>query len=95
MAAPDRKRDYVKISLQYANAVISGKIPAGKYVRQACQRQVNDLRRFKGKASAYRFNPVLTDAVQKPYVVYARVSSAPANTLGATARSISPTCARA
>ena len=67
LAAPDRQKDFAKVALQYAKAVISGKIPAGKYVRQACQRQVNDLRRFKGKASAYRFNPVLTDAAGQRY----------------------------
>ena len=67
LAAPDRKRDYAKVALQYAKAVISGKTPAGKYVRQACARQVNDLGRFKGRASAYRFNPVLLDAAGQRY----------------------------
>jgi hypothetical protein len=64
---PDRQKDYAKVALQYAKAVIGGQILAGKYVRQACQRQVNDLRSFKGKASAYRFNPILTDAAGQRY----------------------------
>ena len=64
---PDQNNDYSKIALQYAKAVIGGQIVAGKYVRQACQRQVNDLHRFKGKGSAYRFNPVLTDAAGQRY----------------------------
>ncbi len=64
---PDQNNDYSKIALQYAKAVIGGQIVAGKYVRQACQRQINDLHRFKGKGSAYRFNPVLTDAAGQRY----------------------------
>jgi phage terminase large subunit-like protein len=45
----------------YAERVCAGDIVACHWVQQACQRQLNDLARFKRKNSPYRFNPVLTD----------------------------------
>ena len=41
--------------------MVSGAIPACRWVQLACQRQLNDLARFKGKDSPYRFNPKLSD----------------------------------
>lgn len=38
-------KDYFGIALQYAEQVVSGEIVACKYVRLACQRQLNDLDR--------------------------------------------------
>ena len=35
--------DYAAVAAQYAHDVISGKIPAGKYVKLACQRHLDDL----------------------------------------------------
>ena len=55
-------RDYAWIARQYARAVLAGGIPACRWVRAACQRQIDDLTCFKGRSSPYRFNPVLTDA---------------------------------
>ena len=55
-------QDYAGIARQYARAVLAGRIPACRWVRLACQRQIDDLARFKGRSSPYRFNPVLTDA---------------------------------
>jgi Phage terminase-like protein, large subunit len=55
-------RDYAGIARQYARAVLAGGIPACRWVRAACQRQIDDLACFKGRSSPYRFNPVLTDA---------------------------------
>lgn len=37
-------RDYVQIAENYALGVVAGIIPACKFVRQACQRQINDLK---------------------------------------------------
>jgi hypothetical protein len=37
-------------------------LTACRWVRLACQRQIDDLTRFKERSSPYRFNPVLTDA---------------------------------
>lgn len=37
--------DYVAVGEQYARDVVDGSIPACLYVRQACQRQLNDLER--------------------------------------------------
>ncbi|QKE40347.1 MAG: terminase large subunit [Ferrovum myxofaciens] len=55
-------QDYAGIARQYTRAVLAGRIPACRWVRLACQRQIDDLARFKGRSSPYRFNPVLTDA---------------------------------
>lgn len=50
-----------KIARQYAEQVVAGEILACRWVQRACQRQLNDLAKFKGKASPYLFNPKLTD----------------------------------
>ena len=42
---PPPPRDYVKIAKKYAKDVVSGRIPAGQYVKLACQRQLDDLER--------------------------------------------------
>ncbi|WP_291993310.1 hypothetical protein [Candidatus Accumulibacter sp. ACC003] len=42
---------YATTAHQYAKAVVTGKISTGKWVREACQRQLEDLARFKGKDS--------------------------------------------
>ena len=47
--------------MRYGQAVIESEIPACRWVQLACQRPLNDLARFKGKASPYRFNPRPTD----------------------------------
>jgi phage terminase large subunit-like protein len=49
-------RDYVSIGLAYAKDIVSGEIPACVYVRQACQRQLDDLER-SGPDWPYRFDP--------------------------------------
>ncbi len=54
-------RNYAAIARRYAEAVVGGDIAACKWVRLACQRQLDDLNRFRGKDSPYRFNPKLTD----------------------------------
>ncbi len=52
---------YATAARRYAEAVVDGEIPACRWVQLACRRQLDDLARFKGKASLYRFNPKLTD----------------------------------
>lgn len=59
--------NYTGVARQYAQAVVSGEVSACKWVRLACQRQLNDLAKFKGKDSAYRFNPKLTDKSGRAY----------------------------
>ncbi len=58
---------YTAIARRYAEAVVAGDIPAGRWVRLACQRQLDDLARFKGKRSPFRFNPALTDRAGRPF----------------------------
>ncbi len=52
---------YAATAKQYAQSVVTGAIPACHWVQLACQRQLNDLARFKGRDSPYRFNPKLSD----------------------------------
>ncbi len=58
---------YIKTAKDYAEAVAAGEISACRWVQMACRRQLDDLTRFKGKASPYRFNPVLADGKGKAY----------------------------
>jgi phage terminase large subunit-like protein len=46
-------RDYIKLANQYTKDVLSGKIPACKHVKNACERQQNDLKR---KDLPYKFD---------------------------------------
>lgn len=54
-------RDYVAIAHQYARDVIDGRIPACKWTRRACERQLADLARAEvgDDAFPYVFNPEL------------------------------------
>jgi phage terminase large subunit-like protein len=60
-------RSYTTIARQYARAVVTGKVSTGKWVQLACQRQLNDLDRFRGKDSPYRFNPTLSDKLGRSF----------------------------
>ena len=53
--------NYATTARRYAEAVVAGDVPACRWVQLACRRQLNDLARFKGKASRYQFNPKLVD----------------------------------
>ena len=53
--------NYAAMAKRYAEQVVAGEILACRWVQLACQRQLNDLTRFKGKSSPYHFNPKLTD----------------------------------
>ena len=58
---------YTAAARQYAKDVVAGKVLTSKWVRLACQRQIKDLNRFKGKESPYRFNPKLTAKNGRPF----------------------------
>ncbi len=60
-------RSYATIARQYAEAVVEGDVCACRWVRMACQRQLNDLIKFKGKSSLLRFNPKLVDRSGKSF----------------------------
>jgi phage terminase large subunit-like protein len=53
-------KSYATIARQYAKDVVVGKIMTCKWGQRACERQLVDLNRFKGKDSRNRFNPKLT-----------------------------------
>lgn len=59
--------DYAAIARRYAESVTAGEVPACRWVVKACQRQLDDLVRFRGRKSPYRFNPVLTDRSGRQY----------------------------
>lgn len=61
------RRNYANIARRYAESVVAGDVPACQWVKKACQRQLNDLIRFKGRGAIYRFNPLLTDATGRKY----------------------------
>lgn len=49
----------------YAKTVISGKIPACKWVRLACKRHISDLKRAKSKVFPYEFDAAKAERVCK------------------------------
>lgn len=58
---------FAQIARGYAEGVVSGVIPANKWVRLACQRHLDDLKKYKGKGAKYRFNPLLKRKNGKEY----------------------------
>lgn len=53
---PDQPKNYVAIAKRYAEGVVSGKILACDWVKKACWRQLDDLKRQKDKHWPYRFD---------------------------------------
>lgn len=62
-----------EIATQYARDVVEGHVIAGKWVRLACQRHLNDLALSAVGDWAYVFNPELTDPDGKLYFPVERV----------------------
>lgn len=56
-------KDYVQIANRYIDDVLGGAIPACQFVKQACQRQLNDLQVASGTSFEYEFNPKLAARV--------------------------------
>jgi phage terminase large subunit-like protein len=55
---------YVRRSLAYAQAVVAGEIIACKWVKAACSRQLDDLKRWQGKRAApWQFNIAAAERV--------------------------------
>lgn len=52
-----KSKNYVQRSLGYARDVVSGKIPVCHWVKQACQRQLDDLEKWKARGSPYEWRP--------------------------------------
>lgn len=50
-------RDYIALAAQYQADVLSGAIPASKYVKQACERNRRDLDQQETPDFPYRFDP--------------------------------------
>ena len=53
MAETDK--DYSKIAEKYCKDILKGKIPAGKFVKAACKRQIDDLKQW-AKTGLYKFD---------------------------------------
>jgi phage terminase large subunit-like protein len=56
-------QDFCAIALEYAQKVISKKIPASKFVIAACKRQVADLKRWHKDTDPYRFDQARANKV--------------------------------
>lgn len=56
---------FVEVANQYIAGVLSGKIPANKWVKLACKRQKEDLKRCKSKSSPYLFDVNKASAICK------------------------------
>jgi len=56
-------KDYVAIANQYIEDILSEKIPACEQVKQACQRQKDDLERWNDEDAPYYFVPYLADKI--------------------------------
>ncbi len=56
-------RDFCALAQRYAKDVVAGKIPAGRFVKAACKRQIEDLKRWKAKGAAYRFDTARANKV--------------------------------
>lgn len=50
------KHEHVEKALKYVRGVVRGKIPACQWVKYACQRHLDDLKRSEGKAYPFRFD---------------------------------------
>lgn len=48
--------DYLKIANEYCQSVLSGEVPACRWVKLACQRQVNDLKKSQEGSFPYVFD---------------------------------------
>lgn len=64
---------YADTARHYAEQVVSGEILACKYVKQACQRQLDDLAKFEAGDFPYRWNPNLTDMFGNAYYPAERI----------------------
>ncbi|HTN60261.1 MAG TPA: terminase TerL endonuclease subunit [Devosia sp.] len=62
-SARSANHPHVEIGNRYAKDVAAGKIPASKWVRLACQRHLDDLKRQKGRDFDYRFDPAAAEKV--------------------------------
>lgn len=51
-----KKTDYVAIAKEYMRGVLDGSVPACSFVKQAVQRQLNDLRRWGPEGGDYYFD---------------------------------------
>ena len=60
-------RNFSLSAKHYAQAVVSKQILTCEWVQKACQRQLDDLVRFKRKSSLYQFNPELLDRHGRPF----------------------------
>jgi phage terminase large subunit-like protein len=56
-------RSHVVTATRYARDVVDGRVDACKWVRAACQRQIDDLARQRDPAWPYRFDKAQAERV--------------------------------
>jgi len=49
-------RDYCVIALDYAKRIVGKKIPASQFVINSCKRQIQDLKKWRGKSGSFIFD---------------------------------------
>jgi phage terminase large subunit-like protein len=49
-------KDWTAIALDYARAVVAGRVPASKWVKLACQRHLDDLAKVEDRAYPWRYS---------------------------------------
>lgn len=57
------KYPYADKATRYARSVVRGKIPAGRYVRLACQRHLDDIEASKKKSFPYEWDRAAADRI--------------------------------
>lgn len=60
---PSADHPHVDVGNRYAKDVVAGKIPACKWVRLACRRHLDDLKRQKDRDFDFRFDPAAAQKV--------------------------------
>lgn len=62
-----KKYPYIEKAMDYIDGVLDGSIPACKWIRLACQRQIDDLKRAQAKKSKWEFvfDPVKAEKICK------------------------------
>jgi phage terminase large subunit-like protein len=58
---PQAKHPHVATAMTYIRQVVAKKLPACKWVRLACQRHIDDVKRSKTPAYPFRFDPDLAE----------------------------------
>jgi len=63
MATRTRTHPHVALAEEYAQNVVKGRVPACRWVRLACERQLSDLERWRGKDQPFFYDSAAAERV--------------------------------